>query len=161
MSSDMPPYALSHAPGSFSRFRKKAWTFQFTIQTPLARLEPFVHEIITALEPIRKGVVTIDGYVFEPKNTRKLLSTFPSSLNLTHDWSIESVAADNIKKLLLASLQDWIDFAFIPTPQPFVFYSDHDKYTTFYAMTKSNLNRVMKPLLAQDFTQAKDFRRAL
>ena len=111
--------------------------------------------------PIEKGIIAIDGIVFEPKNLMKLLSAYPQSMNLTHNWSIESITTQSIRELLLATFQDWIDFAFIPAPQPFVIYADHDEYTTFYAMTKSNLNRVVQPLLAQGFTQVKDFERSL
>lgn len=117
-------------------------------------------EIVTALAPIEKGIIVMDGYVIEPKNLRKLLSANPQSMNFTHDWSIESTSIKSIKELLFATFQDWIDFAFIPTPQPFVIYADHDEYTTFYAMIKSNLNRVVQPLLAQGFTQIKDFTRS-
>jgi hypothetical protein len=39
-----------------------------------------------------------------------------------------------------------VDFLFIPTPKPFVIFADHDEYTTFYANTRSNLNRVAEPL---------------
>jgi hypothetical protein len=114
-------------------------------------------EIISALVSIKRGIIVIDGYVFEPKSLRKLLSAHPQFMNLTHDWSIESIAIQSMKELLLATFQHWIDFAFIPTPQPFAIYADHDEYTTFYAMTKSNLNQVVKPLLAQGITQVKDF----
>lgn len=160
MNSDISTYNLSHNPGSLAKFSRKAWKFQLTVRTPLTNLEPFVAEIILALVPIKRGIIVIDGYVFEPKSLWKLLSAHPQSMNLTHDWSIESIATHSIKELLLATFQDWIDFAFIPTPQPFVIYADHDEYTTFYAMTKSNLNRVVKPLLAQGFTQVKDFERS-
>ena len=161
MNSDTSTYTLSHNPGSLAKFSRKAWRFQRTIRTPLTNLESFVAEIVSALVPIEKGIIAIDGYVFEPKNLRKLLSAYPQSMSLTHNWSIESIATPSIEEMLLATFQDWIDFAFIPTPQPFVIYADHDEYTTFYAMTQSNMNRVVQPLLAQGFTQVKDFERSL
>jgi hypothetical protein len=161
MNSHTPLYILSHTPGALEKFTKKKWTFQCTICTPLTNLEPFVTEIVTALAPVEKGIIVIDGYVFEPKNLRKLLSADPQSMNITHNWSLESTSTKSMKELLFATLQDWIDFAFIPTPQLFAIYADHDEYTTFYAMTKSNLNRVVQPLLAHGFTQIKDFKRSL
>jgi hypothetical protein len=162
MNSDISTYTLSHNSGTLAKFSRKAWKFQRTIRTPLTNLEPFVAEIISALMPIEKGIIAIDGYVFEPKNLRKLLSAYPQSMNLTHGWSIESITTQSIRELLLATFKDWIDFAFIPAPQqPFVIYADHDEYTTFYAMTKSNLNQVVHSLLARGFTQVKDFERSL
>jgi hypothetical protein len=161
MNSDISTYTLSHNSGTLAKFSRKAWKFQRTIRTPLTNLEPFVAEIISAQMPIEKGIIAIDGYVFEPKNLRKLLSAYSQSMNLTHGWSIESITTQSIRELLLATFKDWIDFAFIPAPQPCVIYADHDEYTTFYAMTKSNLNQVVHPLLAQGFTQVKDFERSL
>jgi hypothetical protein len=48
--------------------------------------------------------------------------------------------------LLQAVLTDAVDFAFIPTPKPFVMYADHDDLVTLFANTKSNLNRVAQAL---------------
>jgi hypothetical protein len=155
------PYTLSHTPGTFKRFSKKVWTFQRTFETPLSSLEPFVSAIVSGLAPTTKGTIVIDGYVFEPKNLWKFLSALPQSRNLTHDWSIEATNRESAKKLLIATFQDWIDFVFVPTPQPFTFYADHDEYTTFYAMTKSNLNRAVQPLLTQGFVEVKGFKRSL
>lgn len=154
-------YTLLHTPGAFKRFSKKAWTFQRTFQTPLTTLEPFVNAILSGFAPTMKGTIAIDGYVFDPKTLWKFLSALPHSRNLTHDWSIEAIDRESTKNLLIATFQDWIDFVFIPTPQPFTFYADHDEYTTFYAMTKSNLNRAVQPLLTQGFIEVTDFKRAL
>src|SRR5437773_11997733 len=79
MNSDISTYTLSHNSGALAKFSRKAWKFQRTIRTPLTNLEPFVAEIISALMPIEKGIIAIDGYVFEPKNLRKLLSAYPQS----------------------------------------------------------------------------------
>ena len=56
-------------------------------------------------------------------------------------------------------MSDWVDFVFIPEPKPFVIYADHDEYITFYANTKSNLNRVADALLAQGFKSVQNFER--
>ena len=42
-----------------------------------------------------------------------------------------------------------MDFWFIPTPEAFVIYADHDEYTTFFANSNANLNGVVEPLLKQ------------
>jgi hypothetical protein len=52
----------------------------------------------------------------------------------------------------------WI-FSFVPAPKPFVIYADHHDYTTFYANTRSNLNRVADALLAQGFEEVSGYQR--
>ena len=47
------------------------------------------------------------------------------------------------EELLLAAFTDFIDFKFFPVPKPFVLSADHDEYTSFFAISKSNLNRVV------------------
>jgi hypothetical protein len=49
----------------------------------------------------------------------------------------------------------------MPAPKPFVIYADHDEYTTFFANTKSNLNRVAQPLTAGGFVSVPDYERQL
>lgn len=61
--------------------------------------------------------------------------------------------------MLEAALGDWVDFVFVPVPKPFVIYADHDEYTTFYANTKSNLNRVAQALIAAGFEKVLDYER--
>ena len=47
----------------------------------------------------------------------------------------------------------------MPTPKPFVIYADHDEFTTFYANTRSNLNRVSDTLLTQGFEEVSGYQR--
>ena len=105
--------------------------------------------------------MTIDEYVFEPKNLKQLLATKYLPDQLGHDWSIAADGKKELHDLLKAALSDWLDFWFVPAPKPFVIYADHDEYTTFYANTKSNLNRVAQPLLINGFKQIRDFQREL
>lgn len=157
MPDPLPTY--TYTPGIFKQISRKVWTFQRTFQTPLGNLEPFVSAILSRLEPTTRYTTVIDGYVFDPDHMRGLLSAYPLSIKVTHDWSIESIDHASTKKLLVAMFQDWIDFIFLPKPQPFCFYADHDEYTTFYAMTKSNLNQAVQPLLSYGFIEVKDFER--
>ncbi len=78
-----------------------------------------------------------------------------------HDWSIIAATKQEAKTLLEATLSDWIDFIFIPTPKPFVMYANHDEYTTFYANTRSNLNRVADALSMKGFERVENYERKL
>jgi hypothetical protein len=74
---------------------------------------------------------------------------------------VTAVGAQEMQELLHTAFTDWFDFLFVPTPKPFVIYADHDEYTTFYANTRSNLNRVVEALVAQGFEEVAEYRRPL
>jgi hypothetical protein len=59
----------------------------------------------------------------------------------------------------VAALGDWVEFIFVPVPKPIVIYADHDEHTTFCASSKSNLNRVVDDLVANDFERVVDYER--
>ena len=41
--------------------------------------------------------------------------------------------------LLQASFADWVDFLFVPSPDRFVLYADHDEWTTVFAANEVDL----------------------
>jgi hypothetical protein len=137
---------LTQVPGSLKRFRKTPWRFQKTFQTPLKDLHRFAAAILSSHDPASTGCVTIDQAVFEPKHFIALLAEHSLPAQYGRDWSVTAKGRQEIAELLEATLSDWIDFIFVPTPKPFVIYADHDEYTTFYANTKSGLNAVVEPL---------------
>jgi hypothetical protein len=152
---------LSKTPGSIKKFCRTSWKFQTTFGTPLKNLNAFVSTILADDGGYDHGTVTIDAVVFEPKNLIASLSANSLPAEYGHDWSIEVEGKQQVQELLIAALSDWVDFVFIPRPKPFVIYADHDEFTTFYANTKSNLNKVVQPLLNKGFTQIPDYQREL
>jgi hypothetical protein len=144
--------------GAIEKFCKTSWGFQTTFQTPLKDLERFVAAILSTEEDITKASVIIDQVVFEPKNLTALFSGSQTQ-SLSKDWSLTATDKVEVHKLLRATLSDWIDFAFIPLPKPFVIYADHDEYTTFYANTKLNLSRFVSVLTANGFKQLANWQR--
>ena len=152
---------FTSTPGSLKRFRRTPWKFQQTFLTPLKDLERFVSIIISAHPPPEKACVTIDQVVFAPKTLKAFLSQHSISEEVGHDISLEAVGQQEIEELLRSTLADWIDFVFIPTPKPFVIYADHDEYTTFYANTQGNLNRIVDALSEKRFEKVEDYERNL
>jgi hypothetical protein len=134
---------ITNTPGVLSKFERTTWGFQTTFSTPLKNLDSFVSTILPDAVGFEKGTVTIDEIVFEPRTLNALLDGNPASSELSRDWSIYAEGKVRVRELLQATLSDWIDFLFVPTPKPFVIYADHDEYMTFYANTKSNLNRIV------------------
>ena len=159
------PMTLYHTPGMIKRFWRTPWKFQQTFHTPLKNLAPFVAAIVSAIEPLRGGTVTIASVVYDdPVELRylsPLLAEHGTSSPLFHpDWSIEAANGEEIQTLLLAAFSDFINFIFIPNPSRFSIYADHEEYATFFAHAKSNLNSVVSPLTGQGFTPV-DYQRVL
>ena len=137
--------------GLIKRFWRTPWRFQRTFHTPLKNLDAFVGVIVSALAPLNELVVTIDGYVFDPKHVPAILPPHASAFHLIRDTTITATGEREGATLLRAALADWLDFAFKPAPKSFVGYADHDEYITFFANTVSNLNRIVTPLTTQGF----------
>ena len=148
-------------PGALKQFRKTSWKFQRTFQTPLKNLQIFVTTIVSAIQPIEAGRLTIEQVVFEPKHLIDLLTVFSIPPPYDHGPSVIAVGQQEVEALLQAGLSDWIDFIFVPEPKPFVIYADHDEYITFYAHTRSNLNRVVKALPGHGFEPVLNYERKL
>ena len=130
-----------------------------TFVTPLKKLDVFVPAIFSSFPPIGEASVTVDGYAIEPKNLLGLMSRNMLSEKLQRDTTLAVVDPDKVKELLRAALSDWLDFTFVPIVKLFVIYADHDQYTTFYANTKSNLERIRLSLLAKRFEEVRNYER--
>jgi len=151
---------LSENPNALKQLRKAPWTFQRTFKTPLKALHPFVATIISAASP-DTACVTIEQAVFEPRHWIALLARHSLAPRYGKGVSVTAVGRQEMEELLQAAFTEWFDFLCVPTPKPFVIYADHDEYTTFYASTRSNLNRVVTPLLVQGFEQIANYSRRL
>jgi len=152
---------LTESPGALKKFRKTSWKFQRTLQTPLKNLRTFVTTIVSAAQPLNGGSLTVEQAVFEPKHLNELLTSYSIPQKYEHGLSLVAANPQEAEALLLAVLSDWTDFLFIPDPKPFVIYADHDEYTTFYAQTRSNLNRVINALTSQGFESVPGYERRL
>ncbi|HEV2693539.1 MAG TPA: hypothetical protein VG347_11645 [Verrucomicrobiae bacterium] len=149
---------VTHTLGALKKFRRTPWRFQQTVELPgVADRDRFVSVILAALDPLESATVTIDAVIF---NTEKTLPLCPVGSALTHDTTITAQPAE-IQALLLAAFWDGFDFICVPTPKPSVFYADHDDWITFYANTKSNLNRVIDPLKVGGYKIVPEWQRKL
>jgi hypothetical protein len=100
--------------------------------------------------------------IFEPRS--KLPSLYakyalqPQAKWSTADVIIEADGAAESGELLEAVLSEWIDFFFVPTPERFVIYADHDEYTTFLTNKKATLRDLAQSLTAAKFRAVKYIR---
>jgi hypothetical protein len=151
---------VSDTPSALKQIRKTPWKFQQTFKTPLDNLQPFVAAILSTASP-ESACITIEQAVFEPKHWIDLLTRYSLPPRYGKGVSVTAVGRQEVGELLHTAFTDWFDFFFVPTPKPFVIYADHDEYTTFYANTRSNLNRVVEALSAQGFEKVAEYSRQL
>lgn len=151
---------VSDAPSALKQIRKASWRFQQTFKTPLNNLQPYVAAILSAASP-ETACVTIEQAVFEPKHWIDLLTRYSLPPRYSKGVSVTAVGAEEMQELLHTAFTDWFDFLFVPTPKPFVIYADHDEYATFYANTRSNLNRITEALSSQGFEEIAEYTRRL
>lgn len=147
--------------GAVKKFRKARWRFQQTFITPKQNPEPFVRCILTAGPPLQKARITIDQIVFEPQNWIGVLTRHSLPPNYKKGTSVTASNPEEADALLLAALSDCMDFLFVPNPKSFTIYTDHDEFTTIYANTRSNLNRITVPLAKQGFQEVSGYTRQL
>ena len=73
--------------------------------------------------------------------------------------TVKTASRDEAEGLLVAAFSDPVDFLFAPEKKPFVLYADHDQFTTFFAQTRSNLNRIVAALLYNGFQEIPGYQR--
>lgn len=143
---------IVESPGALKRHRRTRWEVQQTFETPLQDLPRFVEVIMSRLPGIEAALVQFDRVVFEPHYD--LVPLFARHL-LPQEYGdglvVEARGAAEVRELLHATLTEWIDFFFVPTPKPFVIYADHDEYTTFLAHRRGLLNGVVGALTTAKF----------
>jgi hypothetical protein len=148
---------VSDNPSALKQIRKTPWKFQRTFKTPLNNLEPFVAAILSTAS-FKTACITIEQAVFEPKHWIDLLTRYSLPPRYAKGVSVTATGQQELEDLLHTAFTDWFDFLLVPTPKPFVIYADHDEYTTFYANTRSNLNRFVEPLSAKGFEEVAEYR---
>jgi len=112
-------------------------------------------------QEMKSGCFTIEQAVFEPTHLIKVLADHSIPPRYECGVSFTATGQKETQLLLHAILTDWIDFIFVPEPKTFAIYADHDEYTTFFAHTRSNLNRVVKALTDDGFKIVADYERHL
>jgi len=152
---------LSENLGALAEFRREAWEFQQTFETPLKKLQAFVSTIVSAGEQWRTANVTLELVVFEPQHLIALLKENSIPPSYERGVTLTAKGQKEIEALLCAVLQDWIDFVCVPEPESFAIYADHDEFTTIYAHSRSDLNRVTEVLLRKGFKPEPNYTRQL
>lgn len=149
---------VSDASGAMKQLRKLSWTFQQTFKTPVRSLAPFASTMLSA-GSLQDAFVTIEQVVFEPEHLISMLAAYSLTARIRKGTTITASGLKEVDQLLQATFSDSVDFLFVPRPKSFVIYADHDEYATFYANTRSNLNRIVLALSAKGFEQVANYTR--
>jgi hypothetical protein len=150
---------LSDASSPLKQLGKTPWKFQRTLRTPVRNIPPFVSTILASVPSLQAARVTIETTAFEPEHLLDLLTRHSLPRQYKKGTSVLAEGQREIEELVCAVFSDWMDFLLVPTPKPFVIYADHDEYATFYANTRSNLNRVTDALLAEGIEEVSGYQR--
>jgi|SRR5579863_3616698 hypothetical protein len=136
---------LPSIPESIDRFRANPWPFQKTLVTPRKDMASFLSTLLAAF-PVDHGVASTDQVVFEPDSFLELLKA--RELVIENHWTfcVEASNTEDVAALLDAMLNDWIDFVFVPLPESFAIYADHDEFLTFYVPTSSEFDQLVTRL---------------
>jgi hypothetical protein len=140
-------------------FCKNPWEFQRTFATPLENLQSFVDTIVSAAGPLQSGALTIEQVVFDPKDLAGMLANYSILPRFRRGFCLTAAGTQEVNELVRVVLGEWIDFLFIPEPKSFAIYTDHDEYTTFYAHTRTNLDRIVRALSDQGFKAIPNYER--
>jgi hypothetical protein len=108
---------------------------------------------------LQGGRLTIDHVVLEPKHLLDLLKRYSITPRYERGLSLTAAGQDEAEELLHAAFSDPMDFLFVPKPKSFTIYADHDEFTTFYAHTRANLNRVARALSGQQVKTIQGYER--
>jgi hypothetical protein len=149
----------SRAPEVLDRFCENPWGFQATFETPLKSLRSFVATIVSSGEPLRAGSLIVDQVVFEPRDLNAMLATYSIPSEYGRGLCLTAAGPQEIEELLRAVFGEWIDFLFVPEPQFFAIYADHDEFTTFYAHNLTKLERIADALSNGGFKAEPQYQR--
>lgn len=134
------------------RLRDAPFPFQQTYVTPLPELSRFVHTLLRRFE-IDGAIVRVETIVFTPDDLIQYLNSVGvrTDSGLLDGAIIEAETALEASKILEGVLGDWIDFAFITSPEKFAIYADHDEYTTVFTASSELLDALREDMESEGF----------
>ncbi len=123
------------------------WEYTLTCKTPLKKLDQFVEEIINYIGNFEISVLCVTQIVFDPKsliefrkNQGEIQPVIKKPVHFVN-------SKDELKPLLKASLENWIDFSLYFFPSKLVITADHDEYTKFFSSSENELLFLKERLL--------------
>jgi hypothetical protein len=88
-----------------------------------------------------------------------MLATYSIPPEYGRGLCLTAVGPQEIEELLRVVFGEWIDFLFVPEPELFAIYADHDEFTTFYAQNLTELQRIADALSIGGFKAKPQYQR--
>jgi len=146
-------------PGALTHMRVRAGEHQATFAVPPVRAGQFAEALLGSGAGAVGARLVVDAGVFPPKHLQTALSSDPEAW-LDAETVIEADAGE-AEALLIAALQDWTNFWYVPIPGGFFLYGDHDEYSTIFAHQQHTIARAADALRAAGFREVHDYVRDL
>jgi hypothetical protein len=147
-------------PGALTHMRVRAGEYQVTFAVPPARATQFASALLGAGAGAAGARLVVDAAVFPPKHLHTTLGNGDAEAWLDAETVIEAEAGES-EALLIAALQDWTDFWFVPIPGGFLLYGDNHEYATIFAHRKDLVAGVADALRGAGFRDVDDYVRDL
>jgi len=146
-------------PGALHHMRVRAGEHQATFAVPPARATQFATALLGAGAGAAGARLVVDAVVFPPKHLQTALGHDPEAW-LDAETVVEADAGE-AEALLVAALQDWTDFWFVPIPGGFLLYGDNHEDVTIFAHRKDVIARAADAVRAAGLDDIDGYEREL
>jgi hypothetical protein len=146
-------------PGALTHMRVRAGEHQVTFTVPPPRAKQFAEALLGGGAGAAGARLVVDAVVFPPKHLQTALGHDPEAW-LDAETIIEAEPGE-ADALLIAALQDWTDFWFVPIPGGLLLYGDRDEFATIFAHQQHTIARAADALRAAGFRDVHDYVRDL
>lgn len=147
-------------PGALQHMRVRAGEYQATFAVPPARATQFASALLGAGAGAAGARLVVDAVVFPPKHLHTALGHDDAEAWLDAETVVEAEPGE-AEALLIAALQDWTDFWFVPIPGGFLLYGDRDEYSTIFAHRSDLVAGATEAIRAAGFSEVDDYVRDL
>ena len=147
-------------PGALQHMRVRAGEYQATFTVPPARASQFASALLGAGAGAAGARLVVDAAVFPPTHLQTALGNGDAEAWLDAETVIEAESGE-AEALLIAALQDWTDFWFVPIPGGFLLYGDNHENATLFAHRKDLVAGAADALRAAGFDEVDDYVREL
>jgi hypothetical protein len=144
--------------GALQHMRVRAGEHQVTFAVPPARATQFASAVLGAGTAAAGARLVVDAVVFPPKHLQTALGNGDTEAWVDAETVIEAGPGE-ADALLIAALQDWTDFWFVPIPGGFLLYGDNHEYCTLFSHRRDLVVAVANGLRAAGFDEVDGYER--
>jgi hypothetical protein len=129
-----------------------------TFVVPPARATQFASALLGAGAGAAGARLVVDAVVFPPQQLQAALGNRDAEAWLDAETVIEAEPGE-AATLLIAALQDWTDFWYVPIPGGFLLYGDNDEHATIFAHRRDVVRRTADAVRGAGFEDIEGYER--